>query len=367
MLQHFVQAVCDAILLDFYNGAVHPPEQEPRSGTKGFVSDIPFSPLEAKVTTRVAAAQTNFAEVGPTAWSSPSETEEEAQGRVVLRQFAAHWWANYLERDAMRWWMSNGWDPLDLAAIKDCIVWARATSYWHWHQGSRLFFRRFLKEFQKMMWDGTLFYHVADSPVGYAHNMAAPSCEAEIKTRKKVFQLWYRHFMERGFTDLITQCFSVVKLEVEGIIFEIQVVRNSLSNGHNATLWAPGFMLDDIGDVIEMVTKWLLVPVATYLNTGLPSEDYTRSASSFVKSKQGDIDVGVMFNNFHTHPSKRHALGVQVINTRPQGEYERHEFWHFYALHFGGHPSPYLACQSQWLILEFCKGDRRDPTNHWQW
>ncbi len=71
MLRCFVQAVCDAILLDFYNGAVHLPEQEPRSGTKGFTSDIPFSPLEAKVTTRVAAAQTDFAEVNLTAWYSP--------------------------------------------------------------------------------------------------------------------------------------------------------------------------------------------------------------------------------------------------------------------------------------------------------
>jgi hypothetical protein len=60
-------------------------------------------------------------------------------------------------------------------------------------------------------------------------------------------------------------------------------------------------MLDDIGDVTEMVTKWLSVPVATYLNAGSPSKDYTHLASSFVKSKQGGIDVGVMFDNFTTH------------------------------------------------------------------
>ncbi len=111
-------------------------------------------------------------------------------------------------------------------------------------------------------------------------------------------------------------------------------------------------MLDDIGDVIEMVTKWLSVPVATYLNAGLPSKDYTRSASSFVKSKQGDINVGAMFNNFRTHPSERHALGVQVINTIPQGEYKCHEFWRFFALHFGGRPYPLLACQSHRLVIE---------------
>jgi hypothetical protein len=149
----------------------------------------------------------------------------------------------------MRWWRSNDRDPRDLAAIEDCLFRARAASYWH--------------------------FHLSDPPVGYAHNMPAPSREAEIETRKKNFQLQFRHFIERGFTDLITQRFSVVKLEEDGVILEIRVVWNSSSNGHNETLWAPGFMLDNIGDVIEMVTKWLSVPVATYLDLGSPSKDYT--------------------------------------------------------------------------------------------
>ena len=153
---------------------------------------------------------------------------------------------------------------------------------------------------------------------------------------------------------MITQRFSIVKLEVDGVIREIRVVWNSKSNGHNATLWAPGFMLDDIGDVIEMVTKWLSVPVAAYLDAGSPTQDYTQSASTFVKSKQGDVDVGAMFNNFPTHPLERHALGVRVINTRPEGQYECHEFWRFCVLHFGGRPSPYLACQAERIILELC-------------
>jgi hypothetical protein len=267
----------------------------------------------------------------------------------------------------MRWWRSNGQDPRDLAAIKDCLFRARAASYWHWHRGSRIFFWRFPKEFQTIMRDGTPLYHLADPPVGYAHNMPAPSWDAEIETQKMIFQLRFRHFIERGFTDLITQRFLVVKLEEDGVILEIRVVWNSSLNGHNETLWAPGFMLDDIGDVIEMVTKWLSVPVATYLDLGLPSKDYTLPASSFVKSKQGDINVGAMFNNFHTHTSERHSLGLRIINTRPEGEYEHHGFWWFCALHFGGRPSLYLACQSERIILEICKGDRRDPENHRKW
>jgi hypothetical protein len=132
------------------------------------------------------------------------------------------------------------------------------------------------------MRDDTLFYHIAPCPVGHAHNIPSPSQQAEIETRKKVFQLCYRHFIKRGFTDFITQHFLVVKLEVDRIILEIRVVWNSKSNGHNATLWAPGFMLDDIGDVKEMVTKWLSNPAAAYLNVGSPPQDYAQPASNFI-------------------------------------------------------------------------------------
>ena len=94
MLRRFVQAVCDAIILQSYSTAVHPPESDPRTrSTRGFTSDIPFSPLKIKVTMRVTAAQTDFAEVDLIAWSSPLETEAEAHARVVLRRFAVRWWA----------------------------------------------------------------------------------------------------------------------------------------------------------------------------------------------------------------------------------------------------------------------------------
>ena len=84
--------------------------------------------------------------------------------------------------------------------------------------------------------------------------------------------------------------------------------------------------LDDIGDVKEMVIKWLAVSVAVYLNAGSPPQDYSLSAGTFIKSKQGDIDVGAMLNNFLTHPTERHVLGVRIIHTQPEGVYEWHEF-----------------------------------------
>jgi hypothetical protein len=98
------------------------------------------------------------------------------------------------------------------------------------------------------MRDGTPFYHIAPSLVGHAHNMPSPSREAKIECQNKVFQLHYRHFIERGFTDLITQRFPVAKLMVDGEVCDIRVVWNLKSNGYNSTLWAPEFMLDDVGD-----------------------------------------------------------------------------------------------------------------------
>jgi hypothetical protein len=112
MLRCFVQSVCDAILLKLHSGNEEgPDEQVLTAGSRGFTSDIPFSPLEAKATTRVAAAQTDFAKVDLSTWSPPAETEKEAWAREVLRQFAARWWAHNLAKEAMQWWNWNGRDP----------------------------------------------------------------------------------------------------------------------------------------------------------------------------------------------------------------------------------------------------------------
>ena len=43
----------------------------------------------------------------------------------------------------------------------------------------------------------------------------------------------------------------MTKLVVDGIVEDIRVVWDSTLNGHNEPLWAPGFMLNAFGDVIE--------------------------------------------------------------------------------------------------------------------
>ena len=147
MLRWFLQSVSNAILLKLCQVDCQSPDEESRGCSRGFIGNIPFSPLEVNATTRVAAAQAGDAEVDLSAWSSPSEMEEEAHARVILRWFAVHWWAYNLCREAMQWWNRNGRDPHDRTSIEDCIFRARVSSYWHWQRGSHLFFWRFLKEF----------------------------------------------------------------------------------------------------------------------------------------------------------------------------------------------------------------------------
>lgn len=92
----------------------------------GLSSNVPFTPLEQKTSTRVAAAQADDAEVDLTAWASPGETAEEAKAREILRRFAVRWWTHNLRREAMVWWNRESKHRQDLAAIHDCLYRARA-------------------------------------------------------------------------------------------------------------------------------------------------------------------------------------------------------------------------------------------------
>jgi len=126
----------------------------------------------------------------------------------------------------------------------------------------------------------------------------------------------------------------------DGVVVDIRVLWDSKSSEHNATLWAPGFMLPDCGNVEEHIIKWLDVLVRDYLDAGSPSQDYNLPTDTFIKSTQGDVDMGQMFNNFPTHKKECHSLGVRYITTNSADLSEdKHSMKRFDALYFGGHSS----------------------------
>ena len=131
--------------------------------------------------------------------------------------------------------------------------------------------------------------------------MLAPSREAELLTRVKIFKLKYNGYLEEGLVKLVISWFIVAKVVVEEVVKDVRCVWDCKKNGHNKTLWSPGFMLDGPLDTENRVVKRLDVPVREYLESGSPVMDYTQSSSCFIRTQQADIDVGQHFNNFRTH------------------------------------------------------------------
>ena len=326
-------------------------------------TDIRFKPLEEATDTRVAAALSDYAEVDLSNWALKDETEEQSKARIVLRRFAVRWWKTNLAREGQAWLRNNGNHKQDALAIKDCIARANAATYWTWVRGSRLFFWRFPKEWQADARDGVEFWHLKDPPKGMAHNYPAKSRETELAVREKVFKLVFQWYLEPGFVDLIVPRFDVEKTKDD-----IRAVWNCKSNGLNATLWAPKFMLPEFLDVENMVVKWLPCSVGKHLEAGSPAQDYTSlSPEELIASYQVDNDVGGMFHNFIMHHKERHTMGARYIKTRNDGSHEEHEILRWKTLNFGGKCSPYLAYQGQVRILELCQGDRHDHNNPFQW
>ncbi len=74
MLQRFTQSICDASLTQLSNGLQMLESNPNLSPTVDLTWDVAFTPIEAKATTRIEAAQADNAEVDLSAWALPGET-----------------------------------------------------------------------------------------------------------------------------------------------------------------------------------------------------------------------------------------------------------------------------------------------------
>ena len=90
----------------------------------------------------------------------------------------------------------------------------------------------------------------------------------------------------------------MTKVALDNVVTYIRVVWDCRVNGHNETLWQPGFRLPTFQDATDMVVKSLSIPVGDYLEQGSTVMKYTQDVGRFIKTFQGDVDLGVMFNNF---------------------------------------------------------------------
>ena len=90
----------------------------------------------------------------------------------------------------------------------------------------------------------------------------------------KIFKLKINYYIEHEFTDLLIPRFVVPKLLAEdGTIIDVRCVWDYKANGHNSTIWAPGFMLPTALEAEDQVVKWLKVLVGDFLQQGSPVTD----------------------------------------------------------------------------------------------
>ena len=124
-------------------------------------------------------------------------------------------------------------------------------------------------------------------------NKKAPSRETELLTHHKLFKLKFCWYVNNSPVNCIVPMFIVPKIIADNrTVIDVRCVWDCKVNGHNATLWVPGFMLPTASDAEDQVLKWLSTTVREYLEAGSPVEDYTQKVVSFTKSTQGDIDIG---------------------------------------------------------------------------
>lgn len=269
---------------------MHPPHPQVESLPPGLSSDVPFSPLlEEAASTRVKAAQADDAQVDLSQWAEPDETEEVAQARDVLRRLAVKWWKSHQEAVAYKWLQDIGPTATqeDIEAVNDCMRRVKGCTYWSWERGSRIMFYKFPPEWRNDFRDGVKWWRLTTPPKGYMRNVKAPSREAELLTRLKIFKLKVKYYLDRSKLDLdtmptlLTPRFTVNKIVLDdGTVKDVRCVWDCTVNGLNATLYQPGFMMPSASDAEDQVVKWLSVKVGEYLSSGSPPTDYTSQDAS---------------------------------------------------------------------------------------
>ena len=371
MLRSFTFKACELLLPD----EVHDVPPSPNNNV-GLTDDISFSPLELEIESKAAAATADDALVDLRQWALPPHELESLnycsycveQAREVIRRAAARWWRWYQIKKAKDWMKSKPPSRADVEAMKDVIRRIKATTYWTWTRGSRFFFHKIPEEWREDFRDGCRFWHLTEPPKNFMRNYQAESREAELATRLKIFKLKFQWYVEEGYVDCLVPRFSVVKVMENGVVMDIRVVWDCTVNGHNDSLWVPGFALPTFQDAADMVVKWLPMTVGEYIERGSPVIDYSaQDGRTFTPTFQGDVDVGAMFMNYTCHREERHSLGVRYIHTDPNEVVEKEEFLRFCVYPFGNCESPYLSCQGQTRVLHLVMRPPKDLTSAFQW
>jgi hypothetical protein len=297
--------------------------------------------LEGKVDSRyLTVARADDAAVELEVWKVPGETEEEAASRGDMRNFFHRVWRRRITGEAVRWLRVNGWRKRDREVIRDALSRNAESSWFDWSDGSTLHFWLWPEEWRVDMRDGVPMWHETPFIPWFGQNTKSePEMEHWLRQKEDIL-IDRRYVEESRFVELLVSRFGVPKaVDDNGKLLDIRCVWDSKKNGHNQTLWAPGFMNQSFSHLLEILApgRWVV-----------------------------DRDLGENFLNNTLHYKERSQFGVRI--TRPDAEgVEEDRFVRFTRLFFGCTASPYLAGQQCARLVEMIRGDRQSDRNPFQW
>ena len=170
----------------------------------------------------------------------------------------------------------------DLIAGKDALDRAKASSFWGWDGGSTPFFWRWQPEVQKDMRDGAKLFVIKDNLPRF-HKSQQLLAEISIFDRvvEKIQKVRLRaEYIAAGVVISLTSFFQVPKGEDD-----IQMVYDTTACGLKDPLWAPGFWMPTIMNVLDCATADL---------------------------RFGDVDAAEMFLNYLLDVDVRPYAGIDV-------------------------------------------------------
>ena len=262
----------------------------------------------------------------------------------ALRGFFLRVYRRRLCRDGIRFLVGKygpGWSKLgtakaDASAMRE-IMWRAAHNEWFdYPVGSRLHFFRFPTKYRALARDGVPNFFITPGPT-QRRPQPTPTPEASEILRDKILKMIQRRYLVTPSSKVasLIQFFAVPKGEGD-----YRVVYHAGANGLNDCVWAPPFFLPTVESLLRIV-------------------DGT--------SCMEDRDIGEMFLNFELHPNTRRFTGVDVgpLGIEVEGKKMHWLMWTKNLMGFRS--SPYNSVKMYLIVEEVVRGDRRDPTNPFQW
>jgi hypothetical protein len=256
-----------------------------------------------------------------------------------LREGFLNVWKRNVQRSYFEWERrlnAQGHEVLSKIrdAARDCIERTSNSSWWHWDQGSRPLFWRWVKDYQDVIRDGALPRFIGEMEPWTEPQRGPKNSAIRKSVAKKLTVIARKKYIERGEITSLMPFFNVPKGEKD-----VRMVYDGSASGLNANLWAPWFTLPSVDCLLRALEP-----------------EYSMA----------DNDVGEMFHNFILHEDMRKHCGLDVTlySVSPP---EEPSWLRWNRLAMGLRTSPYQAVQGMLIAQEFILGNPADKNNIFHW